>query len=53
MVISITTKPTATFNFLHTMKTTADTKGIENLSLIAIVSCACSVLYFMVTTLLA
>ena len=35
------------------MKTNTDSKGLEKLSFTAVVSCACSVLYFVVSNLLA
>ena len=35
------------------MKTTADTKAVDRLSLTAFISCACSVFYFVATNLLA
>jgi hypothetical protein len=52
MVIFITTTPTTTSSFSETMKATTNIKGIEKLSAIAVVSCTCSVLYFMVANLL-
>jgi hypothetical protein len=39
--------------FSKTMKTTAYSSALENLSLMAIISCAGSSLYFLVTNLLA
>ena len=44
---------THTSSLFHTMKTSADIKGLEKLNLTAVVSCACSVLYFVVSNLLA
>ena len=35
------------------MKTSADSKALEKLSLTAVISCCCSVFYFLATNLLA
>jgi hypothetical protein len=54
VVISIIkTQPDQQQTFAKTMNATTNSPALEKLSLTAIISCACSVLYFVVSNLLA